>query len=1045
MPLHLIHGPPNTGRTDKVEDSFLGQIDRDPYLVVPGIDDIFGWEKRLTRAEGPNPPGAIVGGRVMHFRDLCREILVRAGEPLAENASELQRLHFIHKALHREWSELAGRLEDQPGLAASVLELIDEFRAEMIDPTTLEDRVAAANLTSLRHLVGVYSAYLDLLVDKAGLSDGPREAERAVEVVTGCWDERPLFIAGFDDMTPLQLELIRRISVDAGAEVTVATAYEEGNPALDWTIELVAGLRENAEATVLTDERTTRESPSESHDPVLLELERRFMRSEDGSAPLPATDAVTVMRSSGQRNEAEAIGAEIARLIKGEAGEDGVRPGEIAVAVGSPAENGPLIRDVLTRYSIPVALEAETAARDTTVGHTILSVLSAITPGAGPRPALAWLRSPLGPAPGVADRAEFDALVDGSSSAKQVVESLGDEELDGWAELTDAIGEGGTVNEVVARLSRETGAQLLAMDERLPPSPKTVVETQMASAIAAAAEELMKIQDSRSSGLVDIRAAIETDAISIWSVPAAGTVRIASPYSLRAKRFRHLFMASQQEGGIRDLDRSGPFLSKSDRHGKRPDESDGGRSASKTSAPDEDPAGRSFGLRMSERRDPEILERYLFYSCLTVPTEGLWISCQTSDEAGKAEQPSPLVSLVEELFEPNGDGDSVVKRGGRAGSDIVFALGDSPSLAEAARSIASSGDDPGALLDDPEQSGPIGANLERARILETTTRELGDLTLESILEELGRDPRFGVTDIEAYAGCPYRWFVERQLRPTDFGPAPDYLAMGNLVHAVLEDLFGLYLSGVGSGNEPLADIYAGGSPDGWMKLVPELVERRAVSAGLGGSDPASHGNRLRASALISRYVEQEAARFSDGPPPRHSIAMLELAFGTRDARDAAVAMDGWRLVGKIDRVDLSPDAGGSEREAVAIDYKTGSVVGLGYELAEKKRRIQLQLYLHALRSMGFAPVASLYVPVGQEGGPSRGAYSADRQDEMKERGASPKDGVDELGEFIDLGVRIAGTAVAGMLAGTVRHDAATCPDHFSHAAVPDHADPGGEE
>lgn len=1035
MPLHLIHGPPNTGRTDLVERAFLDQIHRDPFLVVPGIDDIFGWEKRLTRGEDPRAPGAIVGGRIMHFRDLCREILIQAGEPVAENASELQRQHFVRKALHREWPHLAGRLEDQPGLAVSVLDLIDEFSAEMIDPTTLEDRVKKSGLRSLEPLVGVYAAYLDLLVDKAGLSDGPRDADRALKAVSGTWGERPLFVAGFDDMTPQQLETIRRIAVDAGAEVTVAVAHEQDNPALDWTNELVASLREDARGTVLTEQPTFRDPASGSHDPVLRELEQRFLKPTDGTHPMVASEAVTVMRSSGARNEAEAIGAEIARLIKG-----GVGPGEIAVAVSSPAVNGPLIRDVLTRYAIPVALESETAARDTTAGQTILSILSAIAPGSGPDPMLTWLRSPLGPDPEAVDEAEFDALVNGSSSARQVVESLDVGEPDGWTELTEAIGQGRPVNDVVASLSRESGARLLAMDEHLPPSPRTIVETQMASAIAAAAEELSKIQDSRSNGLAEIRAAIETDAITVWSVPAAGTVRIASPYSLRAKRYRHLFMASQQEGGIRDLDRSGPFLSKSDRHGKRSAEPEDGPATS-----DDGPAESKRGLGMSERRDPEVQERYLFYSCLTVPTEGLWISCQTSDEAGKAEQPSPLVGSVEELFEQTGDGDSVVRRGGRAGSDIVFGLGKSPSLVEAARSLASSGDDPGARLEDPDQSGPVSAGLDRARVLEATTRELGDIRLERILEELGQDPRFGATDIEAYAGCPYRWFVERQLRPTDFGPEPDYLAMGNLVHAVLEDLFKLCLPDETDGSVRLGDIYAGGSPEDWLKLVPELVEGRASGVNLGGSDPASRGNRLRATALVSKYLEREAARFRGGPPPHHSVTRLELGFGTGEARNVVVDMGRWGLKGKIDRVDLAPDTGSGGREAVAIDYKTGDVGGLGHELAEKKRKIQLQLYLHALRSMGFVPVASLYVTIRQEGGPSRGAYSTSQKSEMVKRGASGSDAVDELSDFIDRGVQLANDAVEGMLAGTVEHDAATCPDHFSHAAVPDSADRDEED
>lgn len=1011
MPLHLIHGPPNTGRTDLLQRAFVEQIAKEPFLLVPGIDDIFGWEKRLTRESG-----AMVGGRILHFRDLCREILVQAGSPVAESATELQRRHLVSKALHREWRDLAGRLADQPGLAVAVLDLIDEFRSEMIDPDTLSDRVEREGLGTLKPLVRVYRSYLDLLTGGAGLSDGPRDAELALKAVSESWGDRPLFVAGFDDMTPQQVELVTKIAVDEKATVTVAVAHEPGNPALDWTNELVASLRENAKATELREQPTSRDARNsqeardardDGHDRALLELEQRFLRPRI-ETPIADTGAVNVLRSSGARNEAEAISARIARLVK-----DGIEPGEIAIAVDAPASNGPLIRDVLDRFSIPVALESETAARETITGQTILSLLSAVAPGATPVSALAWLRSPLGPNRDLVDEAEFRSRVDGHTSAGQVVTALDSNPPAGWTRLKKLLAEGRSINEEVARLARETGSRLLAMDETLPPRPSTVIEAQMASAIASAAEELLKIQDSSSNGLADIRSAIETDAITVWSVPAAGTVRIASPYSLRAKRFRHLFMASQQEGGIRDLDRSGPFLSRSDRS----------------------------SLKMSERRDPEVQERYLFYSCLTVPTSGLWVSCQTSDETGKAEQPSPLVAAVEELFAADRDGEPEIRRGGRAGSDIVFSTGDSPSLVEAARSIAASGADPGEVLAESGQSGPVAESLEKARMLEAGTRAIADLRLGVILDELSRDPSFSVTEVEDYAGCQYRWFVERQLRPTDFGPEPDYLAMGSLVHGVLEDLFKLSLTTGKDGRPVLGDLYAGKSTNAWLDRVPVLVEEHAAKVGLSGADPASRGSRLRAAALVSRYLELEAGRFSAGASPRHSVAALELAFGTGEAKDEPVIMEGWKLKGKIDRIDVAP---GSDRETVAIDYKTGRVGGLGYQASEKKRKIQLQLYMHALRTMDYRPVASLYVPLRQDGGTSRGAYSTDQKDEMMKRGASKCDSVENLDEFIDQGVNLADRAVAAILSGVVEHDSANCPDHFSHAAVPDSGEQGDE-
>jgi hypothetical protein len=74
MPLHLITGPPNSGRTERLRELFVQAERKGPVLVVPSVGDIFAWERRLTEADG-----AFIGARVFHFRDLCVEIIKRSG------------------------------------------------------------------------------------------------------------------------------------------------------------------------------------------------------------------------------------------------------------------------------------------------------------------------------------------------------------------------------------------------------------------------------------------------------------------------------------------------------------------------------------------------------------------------------------------------------------------------------------------------------------------------------------------------------------------------------------------------------------------------------------------------------------------------------------------------------------------------------------------------------------------------------------------------------------------------------------------------------
>ncbi|MEX1220336.1 MAG: PD-(D/E)XK nuclease family protein, partial [Solirubrobacterales bacterium] len=781
MPLHLIHGPPNTGRTAAVELAFKDAIGRDPILVVPGIDDIFAWERRLT---GGN--GALVGGAVVHFHDLCGEMIATAGADRLEIAGDLLRLQLVEQAVAASNETIAGRLATQPGIAQAVLDLIDDFRAELIDPATLESRIDAGAPTRLRWLAPAYRRYMDLLVGEHELTDGANEADRAIQFLSPVWEGRPVFIAGFDDMTKQQFELIRKLAVDIGADVTVALSYEPENPSLELSNGLMSELVDLKEATPFSEVATGRDDREAPHSKALLDLEARFLRqAPDGTDPIPSTDRVTVMRSSGVRNEAEAVGAEVARLVA-----TGTPPEEITVAVNVPATNGPVLRDVLSRYGVPVALESETAVRDTTTGSAVLAMLRSVRPGASPGSAFEWLRSPAGPDAEVVDRVELDSLVASDGTAEAVMERLrrsGAGLPEGWDELRRAIRDGEPVNEIVALLASDMAAAILEADPAMPPSPATLIEVQAATAVARAARELASIESKSRSGAEEIEVAIESGAIKLWSVPASGTVRIASPYSLRAKRSSCLFMVSQQESGIQDTDSAGPFLSATD---------------------------RSL-LGMSDRTDPEVQARYLFYSCLTVPTQGLWISSRTSDEAGKAEQPSPLVAAVEDLFETDENGQALVLRGGRTGSDIVFTPSRAPNPREAARSIAAAGSAEG--IDLGEFRTQIDAWLEQARLLERSTRRLGSLG-DVITDELARDTVLSATEIEAYAGCPYRWFIERKLSPVQFGPDPDYLTMGSLLHGVLEELYGRFPG----------EVPRPATLDAWLGAVTATVDEVAA-------------------------------------------------------------------------------------------------------------------------------------------------------------------------------------------------------------------------
>ncbi|MBK5109785.1 MAG: PD-(D/E)XK nuclease family protein [Thermoleophilia bacterium] len=898
----------------------------------------------------------------------------------------------------------------------------------MFDQETLDARIKEGEVRHLLPLEAAYGDYLGLLGENEDLTDGPNEATAALDRLDGDRWTRPVMFAGFDELTPLQLEVIGRLAFREKVDVTVAVSHEPGNPALELTARTVGELENLGPEGDVTGETTERPESSPDHDQLLFSVQKRFMRSpaktdqnpgpREDLKPLQADDALTILTSTGQRNEAEAIAVEIARLIA-----DGVEPDEITVAVDAPARNGRILRDTLARFSIPVTLECETPVEATTTGKAILALLGSAGASDSADDLLVYLRSPIGSVAesGAGDehRRAVDELerwsrTEGQHSARKLMEWLtvsGGGPPPHWDEIREAIAGGRPIDGIVNEAALAVSLEILKQDQAAAPSALTTAETLAASAISKACAELSGLEGAR--GIAERFAeTLSSGAIKVWIPAAQGAVRIASPYSLRAKRVEHLFYASLQETGLTDPDRPGPFISTDDRQ----------------------------RLGMSERRDPEVQQRYLFYSCLTVPTKRLWLSCRNSDETGKAEHPSPLIGAVEELFARDANDEVIVRRGGRAGSAVTFQPADAPSEQELARALTATPVTGGnresatAALE-TELAGRLMARLASAEETEDRTRRLADLSLEPILNALGEAAVMGATDIEAYAGCPYRWFIEKQLSPQPFEPDPDYLSVGNLVHGVLDDLYAAHPG----------EIPRPATLRAWTSEVPGLVGKRAADRRVKlDQDTAAHaGLRSRAAQTITSYLRREAKREN----PSHLPWKLEAGFGTTHSDEPAVDMGGWSLKGKIDRIDLSPETGtGVPRTAVAVDYKTGDVDSRTHHKAKRDRKVQIQLYLHAIWQIwGHQPVAGLYVPIKADPTPkSRGAYDVDQKQEMLDRGVMEKEKTEDFDLFIQEGIEMADQAVVGLMKGLLDHEPATCPDHFDHPAVPDRPAPDGE-
>lgn len=974
MPLKLIHGPPNSGRAGRIRRGLIAALDRDPILVVPTLDDVYEFERELC-AEG-----AILGAEVMTFGGLFRAVASAGGAPPGAVLTPAQRLGAIGAAVAERQAELGPLRASarRPGFPRALGRLLDELQSAGIEPEDVE--AAAGTLEGSAYLGDVatlFAAYAELR-DRLGFVDTHAIAREAVGLLEsdGRFWRRPVFLYGLDDLTPNQLALLRALV--PLVEVTATLPFERGHAALE---ERSAPLLAALEEIGIDEMEEAPPNPGNTDSPLLFHLERQLGADELERLPHDP-ESLVFLRSAGTRGEAEAIALEVARLLG-----TGADPEQIAIVVRDPARRGRLLASLLESYGVPTALEAEVPVAATSVGGALVALLEAVLGAGRAGDLLRYLRGPSGASPARVDwfeRRVRRQRVRSAAAALEAWEERYEEPLPDVARIREAASRPSDLAAAVASIATAMGARA-----------DTEIEARAAGAISTAMVERAVVE-----GLAPPPASIarELAAISVrvWSGPVEDRVRITDPRRVRAARFENVFVASLQDGELpRAGGRGDPFLSERQRE--------------------------SLGL--PPRRDEEAEERYLFHACLALPKRRLFLSCRDSDENGAAEAPSPFLDEIERLLEP-GEGD--VRSRGLA--EVVHRVADAPSEDELARAIAAWGPDaePRRLLEvadaETDLAERVQARLRAARGAEEATRAPGPLSNPAVIEALGEVGAYGGTTLEGFDVCSYRWFVSHELSPQPLDPLPDPLVQGGIVHAALCALYEER-----PGGEPLPRR---GSLGAWIARGHELVAEVAAARGLGAS-PTERAMLARVEGLLARFLTDEASREEGGFEPW----LLEAAFSdAEESGTPALAIEGWRLHGAIDRVDRAPDG-----RALVLDYKLSSKV-TPREKLEEEAKLQLQLYLIAVAELwGAEAVGGLYHPLrGTSERRPRGLVREDAAAELAGYGLSRTDrvGAEEFEDLLADARRRASAIVARMRAGQIDRDPGPRPGLRNHGVCP---------
>jgi hypothetical protein len=443
--------------------------------------------------------------------------------------------------------------------------------------------------------------------------------------------------------------------------------------------------------------------------------------------------------------------------------------------------------------------------------------------------------------------------------------------------------------------------------------------------------------------------------VGLRDEPRAGAVAVSDPLSLRARRVRALVLCGMQENRFPRPTRPEPFLGDAERR----------------------ELAAASGLVLRRHEDTIDAERYLLYATVSRPEERLVLSWHDAGDDGEPAVRSLFVDDVVSLFGPE-----VWERRRRRGlGEVGWEC--PPSEAERRRGDAAAGprrrEAPPAPLRHPEV---LGAIRERAA--------------------------WSVSDVEAWAGCPVKWLVERRLRLAPLVPDDEHLLRGSAAHAALERALRRLV------RENGATVLSPDRLPAAREAVAEALEQLAGRIRL-STDP----RRVRALARrlefdLLRYVERAACAGSAFVPTH-----FEVSFGgdrddlgpLRLSADVAVA-------GRIDRIDVRG------REAMIYDYKGRTTTDGAHWVHDRKW--QVALYLIAVSELlDLEPAGGLYQPLGSKDLRPRGALLADADPELDVVRNDRRE-PDELEALIEDVVAEVLRAVAELRSGALQPRPATC-------------------
>ena len=356
-------------------------------------------------------------------------------------------------------------------------------------------------------------------------------------------------------------------------------------------------------------------------------------------------------------------------------------------------------------------------------------------------------------------------------------------------------------------------------------------------------------------------------------------------------------------------------------------------------------------------------ENAAMYRMMARPSEKIYISWAMTDAEGRDTSPSPVIGSLKTLF-PRIDADGLIRKDiistGRGGSLHAGETDKINTSADGMRHLinrikdANAPDEPDPLTramlhwyaDNRKEE--LDAMLKAASY-DNVQHPLGRAAAKDLFCRRDGSLSLSASSIGNYIDCPFRFFIDRGLRPKEERIfASDARSVGDVYHECLMAVARQIMKAdeipdddsleelVTSALDELSESYMGGlfistgSEEYRMSRIREICASAAKAMAA----------QLAAESLVSASFEEPFGRHAELEPLRIS------------AGDGEVYVEG-----KIDRADVM-DIGGEKRVRI-IDYKTGSD-RLDLWKMRQGYKMQLMIYLISATSGDLTPAGMFY-------------------------------------------------------------------------------------